>query len=379
MKQWGILSALVLAGLFGTGCYMSKRGEKFEARPQRSAAVLTNLTAVQRTNGLSVDLLAAPTNSFLLGPGDKLEIEILSDTNSRAIATVAPDGRLYYSLLPGVDVWGLTLNETAQKLERELAQFFNQPQVSVQLRGIESSRVWMLGRVANPGIYPMPAPMTLLEAVAAAGGTLTSTGGDTTEELADLARAFVVREGDRLPVNFERLLRDGDMSQNVYLAPDDFVYFPSAIARDIYVLGAVRSPKAVGRQHDTLVAALADAGGPIKNAHLSQVAIVRGSLDEPKIAVVNFEEIIKGKAPDVQLEPRDIVYVPYSPYRFLTKYLDLILTTFVRAVAINEGARAAEPGSSPAGVSIGITGGTGTLIVPGGTLQPGAGAGGAVR
>jgi protein involved in polysaccharide export with SLBB domain len=211
----------------------------------------------------------------------------------------------------------------------------------------------------------MAAPMTVLESIALAGGTLTSSESGTTEDLADLSNAFIIREGERLPVDFERLLRRGDMSQNIYLAPDDFVYFPSAVARDIYVLGAVRGPKAVTRQHDTLVAAIANAGGPIRNAHLSQVAIVRGSLDNPRIAVIDYEKIIAGKAPDVRLEPRDIVYVPFSPYRFLTKYLDLILTTFVRAVAINEGARAAEPGAAPAGVSIGITGTTGTLLVPG--------------
>ena len=70
------------------------------------------------------------------------------------------------------------------------------------------------------------------------------------------------------------------------------------------------------------------------------VAIVRGSLTEPKIAVVDYKEIVKGKAPDVLLEPGDIVYVPFSPYRTLVKYADLILKTFVQTVAINEGARA---------------------------------------
>ena len=142
--------------------------------------------------------------------------------------------------------------------------------------------------------------------------------------------------------------------------------------------GAVRTPRAVARQHGTLVAAIAEAGGPIKNAHLSQVAIVRGSLDNPRIAIVDYGEIIRGEAPDVLLEPRDIIYVPFSPYRFLTKYLDLILTTFVRAVAINEGARAAEPNAAPAGVNIGIVGGVGTILVPGGTVPgttPGTGGG----
>jgi protein involved in polysaccharide export with SLBB domain len=334
---------------------------------------LTNFTTVSTTNTVNPEWLQPSTNFFTLGPGDKLEIEILGDTSSRAITQVMPDGKIYYNLLPGIDVWGLTLPETRQVLEKALQQYLTSPQVSLQLRGIDSTRVWVLGRVANPGVYPMVAPMTLLEAISNAGGSMTSTASGTTEDLADLSHSFVVRNGERLPVNFDRLLTQGDMSQNIYLHPDDLVFLPSSLNRDIYVLGAVRTPKAVARQQGTLLAAIADAGGPIKNAQLSQVAIVRGSMDNPKIAIVDYGDIAKGKAPDVLLEPHDIIYVPFSPYRFLTKYLDLIMLTFVRAVAINEGARAAEPNSAPAGVNIGIVGGTGTILIPGGTVIPGPG------
>ncbi len=378
MKYWGTALVTALAGVLMTGCFVTKTGQPFDARaPRRSAVLLTNLATVESTNRITSDLLKPMTNFFRLGPGDKIELEVLSDTNSRALLNVAPDGRLYYSLLPGIDVWGLTLAEASEQLEKQLAKYYTAPQVSLQLRAVDSSRVWILGRVANPGIYPIVSPMTVLEAVALAGGTLTSSASGTTEDLADLSHAFIVREGERLPVNLERLLREGDMSQNIYLAPDDFIYFPSALARDIYVLGAVRNPKAIGRQHNTLIGAIADAGGPAKNAFLSHVAIVRGSLDNPKIAVVDYQPIVTGNAPDVQLEPQDIVYVPFSPYRFLTKYLDLILRTFVRAVAINEGARAAEPGAAPAGVSIGITGSSGTLLTPGGSVGTTGGATGA--
>lgn len=372
MTKTGNCLLLAVAGMLLTGCYMAKRGERFDARASKDATILTNLSTVDTTNRIRQEWLQPPTNFFTLGPGDKVEIEILGDPASRALAAVGPDGRLYYYLLPGVDVWGLTLDQAKERIEFGLKEFLTEPRVALQLRSIDSTRVWILGRVANAGIYPMAAPMTLLEAISVAGGTLTSSESGTTEDLADLSNSFVVRNGERLPVSFDRLLREGDMSQNIYLQPDDFVYFPSSVSRDIYVLGAVRTPKAVPRQHNTLIGAIAEAGGPIKNAYLSQVAIVRGSLDSPKIAVLNYNEIITGKAPNVLLEPRDIVYVPYSPYRFLTKYLDLILLTFVRAVAINEGARAAEPGSAPAGVSIGITGGTGTITVPGaGVPAPG--------
>lgn len=373
MTKLGKCLLMAAAGLLLTGCYMAKRGERFDARASNDATTLTNLAVVSSTNRVQQEWLRAPTNFFTLGPGDKLEIEILGDPASRSLATVGPDGRLYYYLLPGVDVWGLTLDQAKERIEFGLREFLTEPRVALQLRSIDSTRVWILGRVANAGIYPMAAPMTLLEAISIAGGTLSSSASGTTEELADLPNSFVVRNGERLPISFDRLLREGDMSQNIYLQPDDFIYFPSSVSRDIYVLGAVRTPKAVPRQHNTLIGAIAEAGGPIKNAHLSQVAIVRGSLDNPRIAVLDYQEIIAGKAPNVLLEPRDIVYVPYSPYRFLTKYLDLILLTFVRAVAINEGARAAEPSAAPAGVSIGVGGSGGAVIgVP---IQPGTGTG----
>ncbi|HTG43135.1 MAG TPA: polysaccharide biosynthesis/export family protein [Verrucomicrobiae bacterium] len=382
MKRLGSFVLLTLAGVLMSGCYITKRGEKFDARASRTsknASVLTNLATIENTNRVRADWLMASTNFFRLGPGDKVEIEIMGDnsvTNSRALTQVGPDGKIYYYLLPGIDVWGMTLRDAEETLKNELKQYLPAPQmfVSMQLRAIDSTRVWVLGRVANAGIYPMATPMTVLEAVALAGGTMTSSSSGTTEDLADLSNSFVVRNGERLPVNFARLLQEGDMSQNIYLEPDDFIYFPSSASRDIYVLGAVRSPKAVPRQHNNLIGAIADAGGAVKNAYLSHVAVVRGSLDNPKIAIVDYNDIVRGKAPNVLLEPRDIVYVPFSPYRYLTKYLDLILTTFVRAVAINEGARAAEPGIAPAGISIGVTGTPGTVVVPGGTTT-GAGPG----
>ena len=380
MTNKGTCVLIAAAGLLLTGCFISKRGERFDARASKDAVILTNLTTVESTNRIHEQWLDAPTNYFTLGPGDKLDIEIIGDAASRSAVTVAPDGKIYYyspsqnvPILPGIDVWGLTLAEAKEKVESILKQYFNNPTVSLQLRAIDSTRVWILGRVANAGVYPMGAPMTLLEAIAAAGGTLTSSESGTTEDLADLRNSFIVRNGQRLPVNFEELLKEGDMSHNIYLQPDDFIYFPSSVSRDIYVLGAVARPGAVPRQHDTLVGAIAEAGGPIKDAYLSQVAIVRGSLEDPKYAIINYNEIIKGKASNVRLEPRDIVYVPYSPYRFITKYLDLILLTFVRAVAINEGARAAEPNAAPAGISIGITGAPGTIFTPGTGGVPGTG------
>src|SRR4051812_27732915 len=105
----------------------------------------------------------------------------------------------------------------------------------------------------------------------------------------------------------------------------------------------------------TLAQAVAQAGGANRGAYLSNVAIVRGSLSQPKVAVVDAQAILSGQAPDVVLEPQDIVYVPDSPHRVVTRYVDLILDTFARTMGVNEGARAVG-GNAVGGVSVGIGG-----------------------
>src|ERR1051325_6733910 len=111
---------------------------------------------------------------FKLGPGDRLEIEILGDPASRSITVVAPDGKLYFNFLEGIDVWGKTIADAKALLEGQLTNYVREkPQVSIILRAVESKRIWVLGRVQSPGVYAMAAPMTLLEAISMAGGTLT--------------------------------------------------------------------------------------------------------------------------------------------------------------------------------------------------------------
>jgi polysaccharide export outer membrane protein len=344
----GVLLALLL------GCRST--GGRFESR-YHSDSPTTNLAAVTLTHQLSPELLRPGDNLFTLGPGDSVEIELLGRPASRATTAVGPDGKIYYSLLPGLDVWGLTLGQTTALLEKELAKYLNAPRVSVTLRTVGSKYVWLLGRLNRPGIYPLAGPTTLLELLALAGGPMRSASSVSSEDLADLRHSFVVRQGQFLPVDFYRLLHQGDVSQNIFLQPDDFIYVPSSLSQEIYVLGAVRSPRALAyTERTTLVSAIAagsgtdryewinagggDPGPFTKDAYLSHVAILRGSLVEPQIAVVDYNAIIKGKASDVRLELGDIVYVPNSPYTTLKRYFNIMLNTFVTTVAANEGLRA---------------------------------------
>src|SRR5215469_10446586 len=173
-----------------------------------------SFNAVKLATGLDPAWLQPPEQLFTLGPGDRLEIELLGEPTSRALTSVAPDGKLYFNLLPGVDVWGLTLSQAKALLEQQLAQYVRQqPQVSLVLRGVESKRIWILGRVQAPGVYAMTTPMTLLEALSMAGGMMSlanyqdQEAAGVSEELADLNRSFVIRQGKLLPVDFTKLLK----------------------------------------------------------------------------------------------------------------------------------------------------------------------------
>jgi polysaccharide biosynthesis/export protein len=361
-----ILLTLLVAAVSGCS-HSSPQYTGFPSSPANPA----RLTPAGLTNRIDPAWLTPPTQLFTLGPGDRLELEIMGEPASRSLTIVAPDGKVYFNLLPGVDVWGLTLSQAKEKLEKELAKYVRQqPQLSVVLRGVESKRIWMLGRITAPGVYALAQPMTLLEAISMAGGTLSPTAfrgqeaGDVGEELADLPRSFVLRHGERLPVDFQRLLIKGDLSQNIYLQPDDFVYFPGATAKEVYVLGAVNQPRPVPyRPGLTVAQAIASAYGTLNGAYLSHVTVVRGSLSNPEMATVDYKNAIRGEAPDLPLQPRDIVYVPFSPYRYLYRYVQLAIQTFVSSAAINAGTRAVGQ------TTVGGTGAAGVFIPVGSGIQ----------
>ncbi|MCL5097563.1 MAG: SLBB domain-containing protein [Candidatus Omnitrophica bacterium] len=309
-------------------------------------------SSIEFTNRINPEWLKAPSNFYKLGPGDIIEIEIVGTPNSMSDALVGPDGKIYYGLLPGEFVWGLTLSQTKDLLERELGKYVRvKPEMVLTLKAVGSKQVWILGNVASPGVYSLAVPMTLLEAISVAGGTIGVPG--STEDLADLQHSFVMRDGKMLSVDFERLLRKGDFTQNIYLQSGDFIYLRPAAARNVYVLGAVAQPNLVPFSGTiSLVSAISSVGGTLPDAYNTHVAVIRGSLAHPEIAIVDYKAMFKGKAMDIKLEAGDLVYVPFSPYRKLELFAEQVIAQFVSTVAINEGYRAVIKGASPVGVSV---------------------------
>lgn len=350
------LSHIILACSL-TSCSMNQ--VKFDPHAKTAAAsVDPAFTNGSGTASPPAALLAAPTTPYQLGPGDKLDIEILGETGSRAETFVTPDSKIYFNLLPGLEVAGLSPAKLQQELETRLTQYYKNPKISVNLVDAVSQRVWVLGRVNSPGIYPLKRPLRVLDAVSLAGGLFTSRFTGTTEELADLQHSFVVRGGQMLPVDFQKLIRDGDMKQNIYLQANDFIYLPSSLTNEVYVMGAVMEPRPVGFMNDmNLMAAIGRGLGLRSDADLTHVSVIRGSLTDPKIASVNAKDIISGKAANIRLEPGDIVFIPGAGQLSAGAAAKEAVNTFVRVVAATEGGNAATGRSAPVGVNVNLSNG----------------------
>ena len=152
---------------------------------------------------------------------------------------------------------------------------------------------------------------------------------------ADLSHSFVMRGGKRLKVDFVKLFQQGDLSQNVPLEPDDYIYFPSSSANQIFVVGAVGGQGVVPySQNATLISAITARGGFMDKAYQSRVLVVRGSLNTPETFIVDAKAILAGEKPDFRLEPKDIVYVSRRPWARAEEILDSATVSFIQAALV---------------------------------------------
>jgi polysaccharide biosynthesis/export protein len=268
-----------------------------------------------------------------LGPGDTLNISLYGDpTMSRLDVMIGPDGQLTY-LQATVLASGLTVDELRAKLDEQLAGFYRAARTIIVPSAYKSKKYYVLGTVVNKGVFTLERPITILEAVARARGLETGLlENNNTFDLADLQRSFVVRGSNRLKVNLEKLFLEGDLTQNVALEPDDYLYFAAGNLKEVYVLGQVRVPRPVLWTPElTVMAAIAGADSYTDKAFKSRVLVVRGSLNNPKTFVVDTWATLDARGLDFKLEPKDIVYVSTRPFIRVEEVLDLAAQAFIQS------------------------------------------------
>lgn len=284
---------------------------------------------------LAHSLANAPSSwrsRYTLGPGDILDFGLYGHPDmARGQVFVQPDGTITYLQAQNVKAEGLTVDELRATIQKSLSGFYKQPRVIISPTELRSKKYYILGKVVDNGAFPMDHPITILEAVARSRGMETGLFEQNTVELADLERAFLIRHQKRMKVDFQKLFYEGDMSQNVELEPDDYLYFPSSVTAAVYMLGEVSDPGVQGFTSKlTVLGAISRRGGYTKAAYREKVLVVRGSLQKPELFVVNTNDILKGKQPDFLLQPKDIVFVNSRPWIFAEELLESAVSAFAQ-------------------------------------------------
>ncbi len=328
-------SLLILVGLSFALTGEFARGQEVSPSPAKSAVRVTNSNRTFSAVS-SPTMRAAWQKRLTLGPGDILNFSLFDQPDSaRADVAIGPDGRVSFLQAADVLATGLTVDELRAKFDSELSKYYRSPRTIITPAQYRSKKYYMLGTIANSGVYQLERPTTMIEAIARAGGLQTGLFDQNTVELADLSHSFVIRGGRRLDVNLEALFQQGELSQNIALEPDDYVYFASASANAIFVVGAVAGQGVVAyTPNASVISVITARGGYLDKAYQSRVLVVRGSISKPETFVVDTKAILAGEQPDFKLEPKDIVYVSRRPWARAEEIIDGATMAFIQAAIV---------------------------------------------
>ena len=111
------------------------------------------------------------SKAYRIGPRDVLEVTVFKVPDLSKVVQVSESGTINYPLVGEVEAGGRTPREVEQDLTKSLgAKYLQNPQISVFVKEYNSQRITVEGAVKKPGIYPVQGGMSILQAVATAGG-----------------------------------------------------------------------------------------------------------------------------------------------------------------------------------------------------------------
>ena len=159
--------------------------------------------------------------SYIIGPEDVLDINVWKEPDMTRVVPVRPDGKISLPLINDVQAAGSTPQQLATAVTGKLRKFLTEPQVTVIVTAINSQRVFVVGEVLRAGAFPLIPGMTVLQALASAGGFTT---------FADVKKIHVMRlvngKHTELPFNYREVLKGDNPDQNIKLEPGDTVVVP---------------------------------------------------------------------------------------------------------------------------------------------------------
>src|SRR6266436_3851932 len=348
------LCARVAAGP-GQDRQQSSPAGQSAARQQDAAP--SNLETTRDWNRRLRELLDShPTPSIVgaqeyhIGPDDLLSINVFEAQELNRDVRVSAGGEISLPLLGAVRAAGLTPRELEIVLQELLHRtYMKDPHVSVFVREVQSHPVSVMGAVKRPGVFQIRGNKTLLEVLSLAEG-LADDAGDTViilrgaalnaepdppmdhSAISDPPSSGPQSRGEAnaassslnenrsasegaVQVNLKDLLESADSRSNPLVHPGDIVKVTGAGV--VYVIGEVRKPGGFvlkSNEKISVLQALALSEGLTPTASKGNARIIRTDQQsgERKETPINLGKILAGKAPDLVLGPKDIVFVPNS-------------------------------------------------------------------
>jgi polysaccharide export outer membrane protein len=281
-------------------------------------------------------------DAYKVGPGDTLLVAVyghpeLSISSYASATTTAPrptglvidnDGSIQLPLIGSVSVAGKTAEQLRSFLQQELAIYVKDPKVTVQVIFNGSIRYYLVGQFNQPGLKYSDRPLSLLEAM--------SLGGSIQLEKASLRGAYVARNSKRLPINFRRLLHEGDLKHDIRLRSGDVIVVPDNSVDQVFVFAGAAGTNTRGGAvpfHNgrlDLIQALAQAGFGFRDraqGRLSKTHVLRSEGEHAELFVVNANSILDGEAAPFELAPGDVVFVPARGTTTWNQVLEQLLPT----------------------------------------------------
>lgn len=161
-------------------------------------------------------------NGYVLGAEDVVNVSVWKEPDVTRTVSIRPDGMISLPLIGEVKAGGLTPVELQDQLKHGLAKYIESPEVTVIVESAKSHKFNVVGEVAKPGTYDLNSSVTVLDAIAAAGGL---------KDFAKSKQIYILRRNadgsdQRLPFNYKDVIKGRHSEQNIALAPHDTVVVP---------------------------------------------------------------------------------------------------------------------------------------------------------